>query len=415
MEIKLNNSNKFKIIEIDNTHYRDLFLLKSDDINLVISLETFNILKLLKEKGKAKIANLSKEIKELIKHNLVICSDANLDISSSLYIWLHLTDECNLDCKYCYIPSLHSKNKIRDGFFEKLAEVIIRDKSKYNEVNLKLAGGEPFLTLKSWKIGFNFFVKELRQNGIALNIRVITNLTIINDEIINFIKNYKINLSFSIDSLNSKNSRIFYRKNVNSSAKVLENLKILNNRGITPSAMITIDKSNYKNVNDLVEYLIDNNIVFRISDDKGDSNFTNEFEFALNQTIDLLNKAAKNDKDIMYKFLISDLNTLYPKAEPCSMGKTGTAIYMNGDIFFCHTEFGTEKKLGNLWSINSLDETIRSGYHKHLNLNSDCDKCSCRAICAGGCPLYRVNGKSPQCTTYQNIIRNVVELYEKCE
>lgn len=215
MEIKLNNSNKFKIIEIDNTHYRDLFLLKSDDINLVISLETFNILKLLKEKGKAKIANLSKEIKELIKHNLVICSDANLDISSSLYIWLHLTDECNLDCKYCYIPSLHSKNKIRDGFFEKLAEVIIRDKSKYNEVNLKLAGGEPFLTLKSWKIGFNFFVKELRQNGIALNIRVITNLTIINDEIINFIKNYKINLSFSIDSLNSKNSRIFYRKNVN--------------------------------------------------------------------------------------------------------------------------------------------------------------------------------------------------------
>lgn len=334
MEIKLNNSNKFKIIEIDNTHYRDLFLLKSDDINLVISLETFNILKLLKEKGKAKIANLSKEIKELIKHNLVICSDANLDISSSLYIWLHLTDECNLDCKYCYIPSLHSKNKIRDGFFEKLAEVIIRDKSKYNEVNLKLAGGEPFLTLKSWKIGFNFFVKELRQNGIALNIRVITNLTIINDEIINFIKNYKINLSFSIDSLNSKNSRIFYRKNVNSSAKVLENLKILNNRGITPSAMITVDKSNYKNVNDLVEYLIDNNIVFRISDDKGDSNFTNEFEFALNQTIDLLNKAAKNDKDIMYKFLISDLNTLYPKAEPCSMGKTGTAIYMNGDIFF---------------------------------------------------------------------------------
>lgn len=90
----------------------------------------------------------------------------------------------------------------------------------------------------------------MRQNGIALNIRVITNLTIINDEIINFIKNYKINLSFSIDSLNSKNSRIFYRKNVNSSAKVLENLKILNNRGITPSAMITVDKSNYKNVND---------------------------------------------------------------------------------------------------------------------------------------------------------------------
>ena len=60
--------------------------------------------------------------------------------------------------------------------------------------------------------------------------------------------------------------------------------------------MITVDKSNYKNVNDLVEYLIDNNIVFRISDDKGDSNFTNEFEFALNQTIDLLNKAAKMTK-----------------------------------------------------------------------------------------------------------------------
>lgn len=415
MEIKLNHIRKFEIIEIDNAYYRNLFLLKSDVVNLVIGLETFNILGLLKDKGKINVGNLNKELKELIEYDLVICSEENLDISKSLYIWLHLTDECNLDCNYCYIPSLHSKNKIKEGFFEKLAEVIIRDKAKYSEINLKLAGGEPFLTLKSWQAGFIFFVEQMHKNGIPLYTRVITNLTIMNDEVISFIQNYKVKLSFSIDSLSQNNSRVFYKKNMNSSAKVLDNLKILNSRNIIPSAMITVDKSNYNNIKDLVEYLIENDIVFRISDDKGSYNIKNEFESAINQTIDLLNKAANNNKNIKYKFLISDLNTLYPKAEPCSMGKTGTAIYMNGDIFFCHTEFGTENRLGNLWSIGSLDEIIRSGYHKHLNLSPDCDKCSYRAICAGGCPLFRLNGKSPQCSTYQNIIKNVTELYEKCE
>lgn len=415
MKIKLNKMKVFKIINIDNAYYKDLFLLKSYSINLIIDLDAYNLLNLLKEQEEIEVKYISIKIKELIKHNFVICDSDGIDLSSSLYIWLHLTDECNLDCDYCYIPSLHSNNKIKDGFFEKLSEVIINDRVKYNEVNLKLAGGEPFLNLKFWKLGFDYFIKELHKNGINLNVRIITNLTVVSDEIIDFIKSYNINLSFSIDSLDSENSRVFYRKNINSSSKVLSNLKILNNHGVRPSAMITVDKSNYENIKKLIRYLIENNIVFRISDNKEDNNLKNEFKYALDQTIELLNDAVVKDKDIMYKFLISDLNTLYPNAEPCSMGKNATAIYMNGDIFFCHTEFGTEKKLGNIWSTDSLIETIQSGYFKHLNLSTDCDKCEFRAICAGGCPLYRVNGKSSQCATYQHIIKNVVKIYEKCE
>ncbi len=415
MEVKLNKNKIFEIISIRNSYYKDLFLLKTDSVNLIINLDIYNMLTFLKKKEKMEIENINDKVKELIKHNVIICSDYTVDISNNLYIWLHLTDECNLDCDYCYIPSLHSKKKIRDGFFEKLSEKIINDKVEYKEVNLKLAGGEPFLNLKSWKKGFEYFVTELNKNNITLNVRVITNLTIMSDDIVNFVKKYHINLSFSIDSLSGHNSRVFFRKNKNSSDTVLKNLKVLNNYDIKPSAMITVDKSNYKNIKDLVKYLIDNNIVFRISDDKGDSNLNNEFKYALDQTMELLNDAAFENKDIMYKFLISDLNTLYPNSEPCSMGKNATAIYMNGDIYFCHTEFGTEKKLGNIWSTDSLIKTIQSGYYKHLNLNVDCDKCEFRLICAGGCPLYRINGKSPQCATYQHIIKNVIKLYEKCE
>lgn len=415
MIYKLDRKKILKIIKIDNAYYRNLFLLKSLSINLVISLETFNLLEKFHDEDALEITKVNKEIKELVNYGILVnLNNHTMRFKESLYIWLHLTDQCNLNCGYCYIPSLHSKNKIVDGFFEQLSELIVKDKSKYNEVNLKLAGGEPFLTLKSWEKDFDLFVEKMQLNDIKLYIRIITNLTVINDAIISFIKKYKIQLSFSIDSLNEENSRNFYQKDENSSTKVLKNIEKLSINEIKPSAMVTIDESNYKNTHELISYLLSNDITFRISDAKQEKNIKNEFKYSIDQMLKLINNQSEIDKDIKYKFLVSDLNTLYPKAEPCSMGKYGAAIYMNGDIYFCHTELGSDKKLGNIWTTESLDETIKSGYYNHLNLHEDCDYCEFRAICAGGCPLYRVNGKSPQCSTYQYIIKNVIKVYENC-
>ncbi|MBF4290987.1 radical SAM protein, partial [Vibrio anguillarum] len=36
-----------------------------------------------------------------------------------------------------------------------------------------------------------------------------------------------------------------------------------------------------------------------------------------------------------------------------------------------------------------------------------------RFVCAGGCPLYRVNGKSSMCNVYKKIISQVFNIYNK--
>lgn len=56
---------------------------------------------------------------------------------------LHLTDDCNLNCKYCYEKDKYNHNKLS---FENIKFVIdseVREKSKF--VGISFYGGEPLL------------------------------------------------------------------------------------------------------------------------------------------------------------------------------------------------------------------------------------------------------------------------------
>ena len=52
MEVKLNKNKIFEIISIRNSYYKDLFLLKTDSVNLIINLDIYNMLTFLKKKEK---------------------------------------------------------------------------------------------------------------------------------------------------------------------------------------------------------------------------------------------------------------------------------------------------------------------------------------------------------------------------
>jgi uncharacterized protein len=67
--------------------------------------------------------------------------------------------------------------------------------------------------------------------------------------------------------------------------------------------------------------------------------------------------------------------------------------------------------LGYLDEDENILSIINRGKEKHYDLSGDCRKCEYRLVCAGGCPLYRVNGKSPMCSAYKETIKRVFELY----
>ncbi|MBF4338629.1 radical SAM protein, partial [Vibrio anguillarum] len=204
-----------------------------------------------------------------------------------------------------------------------------------------------------------------------------------------------------------------HKNGAGSFAVVMTNIERLHERGISPSVMITVAGDNYLGVPALVEYLIERDMTFRISDAKGGYLTPAQFEQTMDTVNALLDKAVDKGYPVSRRVIFSDLRTHEAASTPCSMGSHAAAIYLDGSVYFCHTEFQKGQPLGHLSGEQNLLSIIRSGRQKHFGLSDDCQQCQYRFVCAGGCPLYRVNGKSSMCNVYKKIISQVFNIYNK--
>ena len=334
--------------------------------------------------------------------------------AESLQFWIQTSDRCNLACTYCYIPSLNSNTARRHDLFSLFGEKLLAVRG-LKIVSIKLAGGEPLLSFSDWCGDVTALKRTLAEAGIILNVRIITNLTFLNKRIIEYIKANDFGLSVSIDGLatyNDKN-RVFPNSGRGTLQVVMRNLEILRASGIKPAVMVTATSDNAAGVAELIEWLVSNDLVFRFSDAKGGFIKPDEFETSFVEVAQILSARPMVGYPVSDRMVVSDLRTLSPQATPCSMGVSGGALYLDGSIYFCHTEFNEGTPLGTIDEDENLVTIIRRGYFRHLGLSSECTACEYRFICAGGCPLYRVNGKSPMCTAYKKIIPKIFDLYDK--
>jgi uncharacterized protein len=334
--------------------------------------------------------------------------------AENLQFWIQTSDRCNLACTYCYIPSLNSAKARRPDLFSLFGEKLLGVKG-LKSVSIKLAGGEPLLSFQDWCAEVTALGKVLAEAGIRMHARIITNLTFLNRGIVEYIKANDIGVSVSLDGIatNNDRNRVFPVSGHGSYRLVRKNLDILRESGIKPGVMITATSENSTGIRELVDSLIKEDLVFRRSDAKGGHIRPREFEVAFADVKQTLSRAVAEGYPISERIVVSDLRTLEPQATPCSMGTTGGALYLDGSVYFCHTEFEKGTPLGNLDEDEGLLDIIRRGYIRHLGLSQDCRACEYRFVCAGGCPLFRVNGKSPMCSAYKKIIPQIFDLYDE--
>ena len=116
---------------------------------------------------------------------------------------LCITDKCNLGCPYCYVAN---KNKFMTfETFEKVLEDIryYTKKSGCDNYSISYFGGEPLLN-------FDLIKKTLpilNNDPMCNYATIISNMTLLNDEIYDFIKNNKVGCSWSFDGLSSNETR----------------------------------------------------------------------------------------------------------------------------------------------------------------------------------------------------------------
>lgn len=326
--------------------------------------------------------------------------------------WIHLTDNCNLTCDYCYISTLKEKMIMSSNVIEQLIyklNEVIRIHPNIKNISLKLAGGEPLTKFHNWKNEIEKLIYIFKSQKINLNIRILTNLTILDDEIIKYCIKNEIYFSVSLDGLDYYHNKYRKFKNGKGSFNIVKNnLFKLDQNKIKYSILVTISNYNLDGIVDLIKFLIRNKISFRLADEKGSNVDRNKIIKVLNECY-LLIKSDKNF-DIKNKHVLCDLNIINESKYPCSMGISSGAIYTNGDIFFCHSQFGSKKILGNLNDSEDLLEIIHKGLKFH-SLSVECSNCNFKTICAGGCPLYRNNeNKTPMCNVFKQVIPKIQDI-----
>lgn len=259
-------------------------------------------------------------------------------------------DECNKNCSYCF--EKHNKRyEFPHTLTDDMREWLSKNITKFNR--LAIVGGETLLYLDT--------VYELLSLApIYMNKMVITNGTLLTDEIVNRLNQYNATVQISHDGKLTKELRGFDILSTN-----LEVIKKVNNLSI-------VSTITSKNLSIVDNYLYIKNLL-------QDKDFKYAFNIYMNKSMDddLL---VGFDYDILRKELI-EIQILYNDIlfNRLSYAKNrddvlGTQLLLNGDII----ELKTAKKYGNI--IYDKEEDIID------RINNDftyCKSCQYDAVCFG--------------------------------
>ena len=331
-------------------------------------------------------------------------------------LWVHTTNNCCLRCSYCNIHTLGENSKMSIEVIERLCykiEETVR-KNGFRSVVLRLAGGEPLLQWMDWKYFMRDLKVRLAKINCSLKIVLLSNLVLLNEEIIDWIKTDNIGISVSFDGIGLYQDRARHFKDGSGSFNiVVKNLDKLLENGIHPMILTVVSNNNVEGLPDLTRFLIGKNLSFRYSFVQFEELDLEKVINKLKECLCILSEAIDNGYQFTKNFNLCDLKFLNPYVQTCSNGLTGAAVYVDGDIYFCHTHFGFRPQIGSIFSDKDLTQMFREGTYYNDDVAKDCQTCNLRYVCTSGCPLERENGKDPHCDAYKELVPIVYNLMGK--
>lgn len=340
-----------------------------------------------------------------------------------------LTNDCNLACSYCF-----ESNKGKDYMPKEMALDIL--KATYNVVDpmagiftLNMFGGEPLMNWDTFKAVCDYVL----ENNLKIRITATTNLTLLTDEMIDYIDELSIPILVSVDGI----KEVHDKHRCNSFDKVIENMKKLIDRdlGYLIEARMTIAPDTAKYMYESVKMLVDlgiNNIANVPASDldwdaQSIQDYKDNYEKILDMYIDILNDETNKRNISLYKVDQALNLALEPIKEDTSMCNIGNPRWVivdwKGDIWPCPDYPTTDNvdliagKIGNFYT--GVDETKVDPKPMVATYELErCKGCEAISICKSGCPYenYTKNGKFNEPTigycTLQKAFVEIIKAYQ---
>ena len=326
------------------------------------------------------------------------------------------TEKCNLACKYCYMHNnpINMSYEVADKIIEKLYDIINSlNIFNFNKAKIVYFGGEPLINLDIIK----YIHKKVRNNPLVDGELIISNLLLLNSDILDYLRQNGINVSWSFDGLWNRNNRVL----VNGESSLIEYEKKINLiKSVNSSPKTMISPQSVDTIVENFEYMYYHlGIIPKfalVRDDIWTKEDIDKFDNEMNKLIDRYMYLVKNDekfRDMLPDFDLFTLplmdciiNKQYGKRPfSCFAGSGGCAIMPNGDIYPCG-RFGSNKifKYGNI--LEDLNKEEIQKINKKVYINpvemKECLDCKLYKYCNAGC-------------TYSQIMNNYKPLKSICD
>lgn len=115
---------------------------------------------------------------------------------------LALAENCNLACRYCYCRNCSDTAEhgaMPDEIVRESIDWLFAGCGAAEELSITLFGGEPLLNKRGLKLAVDYSQELGERHGKRLNYSLTTNGTLLDDEVIDYIKRYAFGLMVSLD------------------------------------------------------------------------------------------------------------------------------------------------------------------------------------------------------------------------
>lgn len=407
---------------------------------LQIDKESFDIL-VNKQKGKRNLLenDIDKELYNELKKRFMICESHKDEFlifksvlmnvrnsNSSLSFTIAPTMDCCFSCFYCFEKGNHSKKYITEKVMDSIIKNI-QSRKELEHVHISWFGGEPLMAIDKMQ---EFYHKLMKVWKGEFSSHIITTAHHITRETIDILKEIKVtSMQITLDGTEKTHNNIKQTKGCdNAFRKVISNIDMLVEQ--YPELSINIRVNTTKNnINEYIEL---------------HSFFTNKYqgkklELYPGIVKDRSKKVKKDEGSIFFdnndcamfaldlwnknKIYTNWLSYEYNFAYECGIrNKHMMIVDPEGYLYKCWELIGNKRhavgKLdedGNMIVTNHI-ELNRSLYGADPLYNKECVECSYLPMCAGGCPMLRIENefeglKNELCTSHKDHIKEWLTTY----
>lgn len=327
---------------------------------------------------------------------------------------------CNFSCSYCYSAKGRSKQEVDAGQLKTMLDYFIDcQRVEAKELSIFISGGgEPLLSWEKVLFIFEYAGKRASEEGLRLDIALMTNGSKITPEIIGELKRHRINTGVSFDILPE-----IQNKQRGRYEEVASCIQTMLAEGLAPSISAVITNDNVDRMPEMAESIIDNypgirhlnfdpamDCVSFPSADKLDAFYAKFIQYFFEAKAICHKNGITLDCNIIRKF-----ENLFPRY---CQGKL--CLTPEGKISICHSisspkESGYDSVIyGEINDGNVIFDTdkFRSLIDRKNFLLPECHSCIAKWHCGGGCLMYKHNYDNEQfrsvCLFTQHVIKELI-------